>query len=79
MYSDKPFRRNLPTAPSLKTQEYKDLPAEKAILKQAVIDFYECRTRTNWNPHPIFGKFTPEQWGKMEYKHLNHHLTQFGV
>ena len=32
-----------------------------------------------WNPHPMFGKFTMEQWGKMEYKHLDHHLRQFGV
>jgi len=79
MYTDKPFRRNLPTAPNLKAKEEKDLAAEKAILRQLVTDFYQCRTRKEWNPHPLFGKFTPEQWGKMQYKHLDHHLTQFGV
>ena len=79
MYTDKPFRKNLPTAPNLKAKEEKDLAKEKAILRQLVTDFYECRNRTEWNPHPLFGKFTHEQWGKMEYKHLDHHLTQFGV
>lgn len=79
MYSDKPFRKNLPTAPNLKAKEPKNLSKEKAILKQLVTEFYECRNRTNWNPHPLFGKFTPEQWGQMEYKHLDHHLKQFGV
>ena len=79
MYSDKPWRKNLPTAPALKAKEDKDLTTEKAILRQLVTDFYECRTRTVWNPHPMFGKFTHDQWGKMQYKHLNHHLTQFGV
>lgn len=79
MYTDKPFRKNLPTAPNLKAKEVKDITSEKGKLRQLVTDFYECRTRTEWNPHPLFGKFTPEQWGKVQYKHLDHHLTQFGV
>ena len=29
--------------------------------------------------HPYFGKFSADQWGKSAYKHLDHHLTQFGV
>ncbi|MGB5666410.1 MAG: DUF1569 domain-containing protein, partial [Maribacter sp.] len=32
-----------------------------------------------WNLHPLFGEFTVEQWGQMEFKHLDHHLKQFGV
>ena len=79
MYNDKPWRKNLPTSPALKAKEEKDVFTEKAKLKQLVNDFYECRSRTKWNPHPLFGKLTHEQWGKMQYKHLNHHLTQFGV
>lgn len=79
MYSDKPFRKNLPTASNLKTREEKDLPSEKAILRQLVTDFYNCKNRQDWNPHPLFGKFTHKQWGQMEYKHLDHHLTQFDV
>ena len=29
--------------------------------------------------HPAFGPFTPEEWGRMGWKHTDHHLTQFGV
>jgi len=29
--------------------------------------------------HPTFGPLSPEQWGRLCWKHLNHHLTQFGV
>ena len=79
MYSDKPFRKNLPTARNLKAKEEKDFSEEKSILIQLVIDFYICKARKDWNPHPLFGKLTHEQWGKMEYKHLDHHLKQFGV
>ena len=79
MYNDKSWRKNLPTSPKLKTKEDKDISAEKTKLKQLTTEFNACKTRTKWNPHAIFGKLTHEQWGQMQYKHLNHHLTQFGV
>jgi transposase InsO family protein len=31
------------------------------------------------NPHSFFGTMTPEQWSILMYKHLDHHLRQFGV
>jgi hypothetical protein len=79
LYNDKPWRKNLPTSPMLKTKEAKDLESERIILKSLVTNFHALRARTEWQPHPIFGTFTPEQWGQLEYKHLDHHLRQFGV
>lgn len=29
--------------------------------------------------HPTFGPLSPEEWGRLCWKHLNHHLVQFGV
>jgi hypothetical protein len=29
--------------------------------------------------HPFFGPLTEAEWGESQYKHLDHHLTQFGV
>ena len=29
--------------------------------------------------HALFGKMEPKDWGFLEYKHLNHHLNQFGI
>ena len=79
LYSDKPWRKNLPTVPAAKTREEKDFDQEMNTLMQMVKELYQLRERTDWNPHPIFGEFTPEQWGKLQYKHLDHHLGQFGV
>lgn len=79
MYNDKPFRKNLPTSPLLKARETKDIDIEKQELLELVTGFHKLKGKTDWNPHPIFGKFTPEQWGIMQYKHLDHHLTQFNV
>jgi hypothetical protein len=29
--------------------------------------------------HPAFGPLTPAQWGALSFRHLDHHLRQFGV
>jgi hypothetical protein len=79
MYNDKPWRKNLPTLPRAKANEEKEFEVEYKILLELVDELYSHRDRKDWNPHPIFGNFTPEQWGKLEYKHLDHHLRQFGV
>ena len=79
MYSDKLWKPNLPTAKGLKVTKPKDFIPEKQKLIVLVNDFYLERNREMWDPHPMFGFFTKEQWGKMQYKHLDHHLRQFGV
>ncbi|MDF4221384.1 DUF1569 domain-containing protein [Maribacter huludaoensis] len=79
LYNEKPWRKNLPTSSLMKTADEKDFKKEIAKLKSLIDDFYAVRTRDKWYPHPAFGVFTPEQWGQLEYKHLDHHLKQFGV
>ncbi len=79
LYSDKPWRKNLPTAPIAKITDARDLDEERDRLLSMIDAFYEKRDQKKWEPHPMFGNFTPEQWGKLEYKHLDHHLVQFGV
>ena len=79
LYNDKPWRKGLPTAKFLKTTEPKDFKAETSKLKDLINEVYSHRERKEWKPHPAFGYFTAEQWGQMQYKHLDHHLTQFGA
>ncbi|WP_027078331.1 DUF1569 domain-containing protein [Maribacter antarcticus] len=79
LYNDKPWRKNLPTAPQLKAKEAKDFNEEITILKELADEFNMLYARDIWYPHPVFGTFTKEQWGQLQYKHLDHHLTQFGV
>ena len=33
----------------------------------------------NFGPHPIFRKMSRKRWGQLLYKHIDHHLRQFGV
>jgi hypothetical protein len=79
LYNDKPFGKNLPTAKFLKEKEPKDYNAEKKNLTALLEEFESQRNREEWTPHPGFGYFTKQQWGQMQYKHLDHHFRQFGV
>ena len=79
-YNDKPLPINMSTIPTILIMDEKEFELEKEILIQKIKTFQKngpenCTT----NPHPFFGKLTPEQWGKGLYKHLDHHLKQFGV
>ncbi len=79
LYNDKPWKQNLPTAKEFIVTDTKDFEKEKIQLISLLEEFNKKDESVTLPPHPIFGKFTNEQWGKMQYKHLNHHLKQFGV
>lgn len=78
IYNDKPFKRNLPTDKSFVMTSYeKDFEKEKQTLINMINNFKEENIVNE--VHPFFGKLTKEQWSKGTYKHLDHHLQQFGV
>ncbi|WP_323788265.1 DUF1569 domain-containing protein [Psychroserpens sp.] len=79
MYNDKPWRKNVPTVPRFKAKDNKEVSVEKPKLIQLLKELHTHKDRSHWQPHPSFGELTKEQWGKMQYKHLDHHLKQFGV
>lgn len=80
-YNDKPYKlKNVPTHPSYKMVDPKDFETEKAALLQYINRFHkEGREKSKDAVHPVLGRFTPEQWAIGQYKHLDHHLRQFGV
>jgi hypothetical protein len=78
--NEDPLRRNSPTAKSLIVTGERDLAKERDRLS-GLIDKFAAggATGCTGNPHSFFGKMTPEEWAILMYKHLDHHLRQFGV
>ena len=78
--NEEPFRKNSPTAPSLVVTGERDLDKERDRLA-GLIDKFAAGGAAGCtkNPHSFFGKLTPEEWAILTYKHLDHHLRQFGV
>lgn len=80
LYNESPWKKSLPTAPNFIIKDTRDFEVEKKKLLSIVEVFYTKNTTGIGDKiHPLFGKLTAEQWGKSMYKHLNHHLEQFGV
>lgn len=77
LYNGKPYKQGLPTDKSYVITDEKDFEKEKTALLVLLQKFNEPSI-TN-QPHPVFGKLTKEQWSKATWKHLDHHLRQFGV
>lgn len=78
-YNEKPLPQNMSTIPTIEIKDDRDFVAEKEKLKQKIITFQRNGPeKCSPHPHPFFGKLTPEQWGIGIYKHLDHHLKQFG-
>jgi hypothetical protein len=78
IYNEKPFKHDLPTDPSfVMTGSEKDFETEKQKLLMTVNNFSEGSIVNE--THTFFGKLTKDQWSKGMWKHLDHHLRQFGV
>jgi hypothetical protein len=78
--NEDPIRKNSPTARSLVVTDERDLDKERNRLSGLIDKFAAGGTAgCTRNPHSFFGKMTPEEWAILMYKHLDHHLRQFGV
>jgi len=77
---DKPFGRNAPTDPSFVIADERDLDKERERLKGLIARVVDQGIdKAGTRVHIFFGKLTGPQWGVLIYKHMDHHLRQFGV
>ena len=77
---DSPMRRNSPTVPGMVIQDDRDFQVEQARLIGSIDRFAkDGPTGCTTHPHAFFGALSPQQWAILTYKHLDHHLRQFGV
>jgi hypothetical protein len=78
--NDEPMRRNTPTVPEIVVADERELEDERRRLSGLIDRFTAagpagCTT----HPHSFFGRLTPQEWAVLMYKHLDHHLRQFGA
>ncbi len=55
-----------------------NLEKDKVALIKLIDDFYYQFSPSKKVAHPAFGNLSREEWGKLAFSHLNHHLSQFG-
>jgi hypothetical protein len=77
---EKPFKRNSPTDPTFVVANEREFASERNRLTELIDRFVERgAAAAGTQTHAFFGKMTGKEWGELMYKHLDHHLQQFGV
>ncbi|MEP6582882.1 MAG: DUF1569 domain-containing protein [Ginsengibacter sp.] len=75
-----PYKKNNRTAPQFIISETKDFHAEKQRLVDYIVKTQQAgENKFDGKESNSFGKLSKTEWNNMLYKHLDHHLTQFGV
>jgi Protein of unknown function (DUF1569) len=78
--NDKPFSKNGPTDKNFVITGPRDFTQEQQGLKEKIQQFHRSgESGCTKRPHSFFGPLTAQQWATGMYKHLDHHLRQFGV
>jgi hypothetical protein len=75
---EKPFSRNSPTDPTFIVADEREIDTERDRLLTLIRRFVDrgpdaAGTQT----HSFFGKLSGAEWGRLMYKHIDHHLQQF--
>lgn len=78
--NDKPYKQGLPTHATFVVPGETEIETAKQRLIDHIVAFQaggpqKCTEQA----HAFFGKLSKEQWATGMYKHVDHHLTQFGV
>lgn len=77
---EKPYKINSPTASDFVIKNNRDFEKEKSLLIENIkkvqhLGSQHFEGKENFS----FGKLSANEWNIMFYKHLDHHLRQFGV
>ncbi len=78
--SEKPYKKSVMTSPAFIIKDEREFNKEKTRLIDHIIKTKQLGESyfDNKESHS-FGVLTKGEWNNMFYKHLDHHLTQFGV
>ena len=56
-----------------------DFDFEKQQFLKILDAAWRARSAADWGPHPMFGKMTAAEWGKLLQIHVDYHLKQFAA
>ena len=74
-----PWGKGNPTAPAFVASGSYDFEGERARCIELIDALAAKSMEVPWTDHPAFGRMSGRDVSRLHAKHLNHHLTQFGV
>jgi hypothetical protein len=77
---EKPFGKNSPTGPEFIVHDAPELEPAREKVKTLIREFSAAGEKScDGRVHGFFGRLTGAEWGVSQYKHVDHHLRQFGA
>jgi hypothetical protein len=74
-----PWPKGSPTHPAAVAKQQYDFEAERSRTVELIEAFVSRPLDGAWPEDPVFGNVTGKFASRLQAKHLNHHLTQFGA
>ena len=74
-----PWPRGAPTFPEFEAVSQHDFAQEKERCLKLVGDFGQRELQGSWPTHMSFGPLRGDEWSRLMYKHMDHHLRQFSA
>jgi hypothetical protein len=79
LLGQKPWQQGMPTVPEFRRTGHHDFAPEHAALRALVLRFGQGGpAKLTPQAHPFFGPLTADEWQELQWRHLDHHLRQFG-
>ena len=74
-----PWPKGAPTLPSWVASKEYDFLTERDRCLRLIEELAARQIDDEWPPSPVLGRMTGVEVTRLHAKHLDHHLTQFGV
>ena len=74
-----PFPKNATAAPDMLARASTTFEADMATLRGMIERYGAQDPGKEWPQSRVFGRISGRSWGVLQYKHLDHHLRQFGL
>jgi len=62
-----------------RADDHYDIENEKKRIREYIDRYSKSKDKMEWPHSPLLGKYTGENWARIDYKHIDHHFKQFGV
>jgi hypothetical protein len=72
-----PFPKSAPTARELLSTAPQDFDTDRRRVVE-LIDRLAASPNAKGPEHPFFGPLANDEWNALQWKHIDHHLKQFG-
>ena len=78
-FNEQPVGLRLPLNFVIAPNQHFDFAAEQQQLVKTINKAGKMTASKEWEPHPMFGKMSQAEWGKLLTIHIDYHLRQFGL